>query len=374
MVPISGHKWGENGAVHRLGVIVAMAATLAAPAGAGVPARAVPASPSPVAPDRLCTFDDPRVVELSGLVATATGYVAINDGNDDPDAIRIFYFDRACALTRTVGYPTVPRDPEDLALAPDGTLWVADIGDNASNGADHRRETIALWRLAPGGVSPPVLHRLSYPDGPHDAETLLLNGDGSPVIVTKELSGTSGIYVPSGPLQPNATVALRKVGTFTPKRTGTANFLGLIGQVLVTGGGQAPDGTRVVLRTYSDAYEFDVADSDVVRAITTGTPRITALPDEPQGESIAYTPDGAGLLTVSDATGATPLLRYPSLRPRPSAGTASGSAVAQWLSAGQAGYLVAAAVGLVLLMVAAAALVIRRSRPDRPAQPPRRLS
>ena len=49
---------------------------------------------------------------------------------------------------------------------------------------------------------------------------------------------------------------------------------------------------RVALRTYTAAYEWDVPDGDVVKAITTATPRITPLPDEPQGESIAYTADG----------------------------------------------------------------------------------
>ena len=34
-------------------------------------------------------------------------------------------------------------------------------------------------------------------------------------------------------------------------------------------------------------------DGDVVKAITTTTPRVTPLPDEAQGESIAYTADGA---------------------------------------------------------------------------------
>jgi hypothetical protein len=91
---------------------------------------------------------------------------------------------------------------------------------------------------------------------------------------------------------------LKKAGDFTPQKTGTSNPLGFIGQAQVTGGATAPDRTRVVLRTYSDAYEWDVPDGDVVKALTTGKPRLTPLPDEPQGEAIAYSRDGALFLTT----------------------------------------------------------------------------
>ena len=84
---------------------------------------------------------------------------------------------------------------------------------------------------------------------------------------------------------------------------------------MITGAASAPDGRRVVLRSYADAFEYDVPDGDVVRALTTGTPRITPLPDEPQGESITYSRDGRSLLTVSEAAG------QPSGTPRPSCAT-----------------------------------------------------
>jgi hypothetical protein len=70
--------------------------------------------------------------------------------------------------------------------------------------------------------------------------------------------------------------------------------------MFVTGGATAPDGSRVVLRTYTDAFEWDVKDGDVVAALTTGTPRVTPLSDDPFGEAISYTPDGKLFVTVSE--------------------------------------------------------------------------
>jgi hypothetical protein len=204
---------------------------------------------------------------------------------------------------RTFSYPSRPRDTEDLGIARDGTLWVADIGDN-----DAERSTVGLWRLAPGAKAP-VLYRLSYPDGAHDAEALLLAPSGKPIIVTKSVAA-GGVYVPAGPLAAGRTTPLRREGDVALPMTTTSNPFSFAGRLVITGGAVSPDGRFAVLRTYADAFEFDVSGGDVVAAVTTGRARPVAMPDEPQGESVAYTADGTALLTVSE--GSDPVIqRYP---------------------------------------------------------------
>jgi len=269
-----------------------------------------PSVPTPVRGEAVCTVDDPRAIDLSGLVATADGYVSIVDSQFDTDQVVIVYLDQACRVVRTLRYPTPPRDPEDLAVAPDGALWVADIGDNVT--APERRRTIALWRIPPDG-GPPVIHRLTYPDGPHDAEALLFAADGSPVIITKELGQTSYVYQATRPLEPNTPegVPLRLVGEFHPVITSGPSDLMQLMETMVTGAATSPDRSRVALRTYTAIYEWDVPDGDVVKAITTTTPRMLLVDNEPQGEAVAYTVDGQSLLTISDVAGPASILRYP---------------------------------------------------------------
>ncbi|MCO8269214.1 hypothetical protein M1L60_01260 [Actinoplanes sp. TRM 88003] len=264
------------------------------------------------APAEVCTIRDERLDELSGLVAVGDGFVVVNDGSDFADRRRIFFLDARCKVTKTVRYPSRPRDTEDLGRAADGTLWVADIGDNSSS-----RTTVALWKLSPGAARP-VLHRLSYPDGAHDAEAILVPPTGLPIIVTKS-GGTAGLYVPTGPLKSSATTALRKAGDVSIPLTSTSNPFSFLGRAVVTGGATSPDGRHVVLRTYADAFEFEVPDGDVIKALTESEPRPIALPDEPQGESVAYSTDGRSLLTVSESTSPV-ILRYP-LPDRPAATT-----------------------------------------------------
>jgi hypothetical protein len=249
---------------------------------------------------RVCTITDDRLVELSGMTATGDGFVVVNDSSTQPSRKRIFYLDLQCEVTDTRSYSgNGPRDPEDMGLAPGGkTLFIADIGDN-----DGTRGTVSLWTMPVDGSEPPVLNRLTYPDGRHDAEALLFNGDGTPIIITREL-GKAGLYSPSGPLQPGTArgVPMTKLGEVTWPRTSTPNqyLPGPLAQMMITGGATAPDGSKVVLRTYSDAFEWDVSNGDVIGALTRGRPRSTPLPGEPRGEAITYSPDGGSFLTVSE--------------------------------------------------------------------------
>jgi len=352
----------------------------AAVAGAGLGKAPAPSSsgaagtPAPGAGQQICNITDSRLQEISGLAAVDTGYLAINDSNPDPSVMRIFRLDGQCKVTGTTAYPSDARDPEDVAVAPDGTVWVADTGDN-----DAKRTTVALWKLAPGEKTP-VIHRLTYPDGAKDAEALLINGDGTPVIVTRE-AGKPGIYVPSGPLVPrsNAGVALRRVGQFELPASQTSNPLGQIGRSVVSGGATAPDGKRVALRTYADAIEWDVPDGDVVKAITTGKPRVTPLPNEPQGESITYSRDGKSFITVSEmpAGRSVPLLRYAPAAPPAAVQTPAAAGGAKGgdddggfgsnLTIDDITYLVAAVGALGLLLVVIGVVAIRRSRAARRA-------
>jgi hypothetical protein len=368
-----------------LGVFIVVAGLgfgSAMPAMAYAPTPSAPGSPpgSPVAGagQPVCRITDSRVTEVSGIVATNTGYVVINDSNVDRSRVKIFTLDAACKVTGVVSYPTIARDPEDVAVARDGTIWVADIGDNTSltGGSGERRSTIALWSLAPGAREP-VIHRLTYPDGnPRDAEAILLNGDGTPVIVTKQPGGE--VYVPDGPLVPRTTegVKLRSVGKFAATKTGTPNPLSFIGEATVTGGAVSLDGAKALVRTLSDAYEFDVADGDVAKAITSGKFRITPLPNEPQGEAISFTADGRSYVTVSDVAGPASILRYaPGNLNLARASAGPGTPASQddepsffsRLSLQDITYIVAGVGVIGLLLVAVGIVGIRRSRAQRRA-------
>ncbi|MEV4464527.1 hypothetical protein AB0J51_12955 [Micromonospora echinofusca] len=349
-------------------------ALAAAPASAASSLAAAPGK-------KRCTVTDERLRELSGLVATKSGYIVINDGTEVESRKRVFFLDAKCGISKEpVRYSGQgPFDTEDLALSPDGTtLWIADTGDNVTS--RERRERVALWSMPVDGSKRPVLHRLSYPEGkPHDAEALLIGDDGTPLIITKVMSGKAQIFSPAEKMKSGDTppVPMKKVGEISLPETDTDNRLGAPGRVAITGAARSPDGARVVVRTYADAFEYDVTDGNVLAALTGGKPRVTALAD-PFGEAITYSPDGKTFLTVSDGgqldedapidiLGYTPSTE--GAKPVAGGGETPKKAGQSWvdgLSLSDITYLIAAVGVIGALMVAAGVFGILRAR-RRPA-------
>ncbi|MFD2491067.1 SdiA-regulated/phytase-like domain-containing protein [Amycolatopsis jiangsuensis] len=254
-----------------------------------LPAAAVPAP----APETVCRVGDSRVGELSGLVSDGDRWYAINDGGTK---VQVFVLDRTCRVRQVLSAPTDPYDVEDLARAADGTLWLSDTGDNR-----HQRGTVALLEMKPGSGSA-VVHRLTYPDGAHDSEALLLDRSGTPYLVTKDVLGDAKVYRPTGALASPGPTPLEQVGTLRVHSTDTPGGpVGSFGSVLVTGGATSADGTVLALRTYTDVYLYPAPDGDVPAALRREPVRV-ALPNEKQGEAIAFEPDGT-LLSAGEGTG-----------------------------------------------------------------------
>nr|MDQ3578053.1 hypothetical protein [Actinomycetota bacterium] len=237
-----------------------------------------------------CVVADKRLAELSGLVADGERWYAVNDGGTKST---VYVLNRECGVERVISGPTDPFDVEDLARGADGTLWLADTGDN-----DKKRTTVALIALTPRGKT--TLHRLTYPDGPHDTEALVLDRGGVPYLVTKNPLGGAGVYRPTGPLASPGPTPLELVHTLEFAGTDTPGgpITPLVGSILVTGAATNPAGTLVALRTYTEAYLYPAPDGDIVAAFKRDPVRVS-LPNEKQGEAIALEPDGT-LVSASE--------------------------------------------------------------------------
>jgi hypothetical protein len=270
----------------------------------GSPALAVDPSPSAAAATsaaqgkKMCKLADNRLTEVSGLVATASGFVAVNTAENvespDPSHQKIFVLTSACKVSKAVSYSGGGSlSPEDIVRAKDGTMWIADTGQSKT------RTTVALWKL-PAALTAPQLFRVSFPEGDkHEVKSLLVNGDGTPILVTYETDRTALIYTPSAPLAAGQTGQLKKIGKIDILPTATDNIFGGYGRKGFVGGAVSPDGAKVVLRTQADAYEWDVSDGDVLAALKT-QPRVTGLPRPAERVSgaITYSNDGSLLVTA----------------------------------------------------------------------------
>jgi hypothetical protein len=172
-------------------------------------------------------------------------------------------------------------------------VWLADIGDNDENRSEitvYRVDEPSLTPADPRGditVNSPQIWKLRYPDGAHNAESIVVDPTTHRLyVITKSLFGESQVY--QAPAAPSATTpaTLKAVADIRFSLTGTAGGPNAIGQLTATGASMSADGSVLVVRTYTDAYFWKVAKGDVGRALRT-TPIQLGLPSQPLGEGIA---------------------------------------------------------------------------------------
>ncbi|GAB7003154.1 hypothetical protein JCM18899A_06250 [Nocardioides sp. AN3] len=226
------------------------------------------------------SFQDQRITESSGLVALGTGLFVTT--NDSGDSARVFTVDDR---GRTVGVTTWSGHAHDVeALAPDGPgeVWVGDIGDNRSS-----RDSIQVTHVPVGRGdrhSDGPVYELTYPDGAHDAETLLAGPDGRLYVVTKGFLGGSVYAAPPLLDADHANRLVRVADGLLP---------------MATDGTVLPDGHHALIRGYAGAVLYTFPDFGRVASVP--------LPAQPQGEGLAVAADGA-LYVSSEGVGSDVLL------------------------------------------------------------------
>ena len=249
------------------------------------------------------------VTELSGIGASRRTDGVLWVHNDSGDSPRVFAVGTdGSDLGEYVLDGATARDWEDLAIGPgpDGAqtyLYVGDIGDNAAE-----RASVQVYRApepvvtptagtpAPQLVTGVATLTLTYPDGPHDAEALLVDPrSGELFIVTKVQDGTAPVFRAPANLADASTTALTQVGTVS---------LGL-GRA-VTAADVTPSGDVVALRTYFGVVLFPRPSGAPLAEAFTQSPCSGAVASEAQGEALGFTRGGRGYLTASE--GPTPEL------------------------------------------------------------------
>ena len=239
---------------------------------------------------------EPELNELSGIVALDSGLWAHNDSGDEA---RVFRLDEAGATQAVVRLEGVQAfDWEDMTGAGPaaGELFVGDIGDNEGI----RNEVTVLRFAVPepppvGEVTIPAgdiqTITLRYPDGPRDAETLLVDpATRDIVIVHKRFGGASEVYQAPGADWADGEAELERIGIVevgdTPLDATTAGDVGADGQV-------------VALRTYAAVLVFPRdEDQSLAEALVENEPCDAPTRLEVQGEAITFTEEG--YLTVSE--------------------------------------------------------------------------
>jgi hypothetical protein len=248
----------------------------------------------------------PVVKELSGLAASRRHPGILYAHNDSGDTARFFALDLTAKLNAEVVLAGATNvDWEDLAVGSCATgscLYIADSGDN-----DLVRTEYALYRVAEPDTLPTngstitVTHErfpFVYPDGPHNAESLLIDPGSGRIFIVVKVGGVSApVYEMPQPLDTSRVATLVKVATLgVPASAG-----------LVTAGSFHPCGDRILIRTKSGLFELQRPSGGDLLSIFGATPTAVPVAVEQQGEAVEYAVDGLRYYTSSETDkGITP--------------------------------------------------------------------
>ncbi|HVW98291.1 MAG TPA: hypothetical protein VHA56_20160 [Mucilaginibacter sp.] len=244
--------------------------------------------------------------EISGIAASGIDPKIYYVHNDSGDTSRFFAITADGTLKSTIYFTGDKKahrgvfDCEDIAVGPGPAkgksyVYLGDIGDNAGV-----RPYITVYRLAEQSkwlkndnvTADAVPVHLKYPDGPKDAETLMIDPVERLMYVVSKRQDSVTVYTTPLKYKANDTVTLTKRCWIF--------FNGLTFFKWVTGGDISKDGTKVLIRTYEKVYYWKRKGAEPVWKTVQSAPETPPYKPEKQGEAIGFTADGKGYYTTSE--------------------------------------------------------------------------
>lgn len=253
------------------------------------------------------SLKDDSLRELSGLVHSSAKDGSSFWGEEDSgnkDAIYLLD-SRGRHLGTKYLAGVLNRDWEDIAGGPGPEkgkyyLYVGDIGDNFKI-----FPFISIYRFVEPGADPAKwtgatvgkfdVINLRYPDGPHDAEALMVDPVTRNIyVITK--TGAAGVYVAPYPQDIHKASTLKKLGTL-PVSTVTAADI-------------SPDGSRILIKNYQSVFLWQRRPGESISRCLERRPEKLDYHVEPQGESVAWNAAGTAFYTISEKVGNTVPVLY----------------------------------------------------------------
>lgn len=252
------------------------------------------------APSEAGVLAENSLKETSGLATSATHGGVFYAHNDAGDSSRFFAFGQGGADLGTYKIDSAQNvDWEDMSQGPcdaGSCLFIGDIGDN-----DLVRLAYTLYRLPePTTIGPGeqtvTADRIvfTYPDGAHDAETLLVHPTTGVVTILTKTGGAAQIFELTPPLTTDRTFVAALVGEVEPTDGGK-----------FSGGAIRPDGGAIVMRTTRGLLRYPMTPDQTAAKALAGAPCALQAPDETNGEAVAWLPAGDGIMTIGEGASAT---------------------------------------------------------------------
>jgi len=239
------------------------------------------------------------LLEISGVAASRVnpGILYIHDDSGNPNQVYLTNGngDNIGTLTLT---PVGNRDWEDIAVGPGpiaGVNYVY-IGDN-----DSKYSSVFVYRFAEpnlaGKTLPYVANidtvdkiELKYPDGPRNAETLMVDPLTKDIYIASKENNLSQVFIAKYPQSTTSVTVMAPVVQLYFNKA--------------TGGDISPDGTEILLRSNELIWYWKLAPGVGISQGLITQPQVAPYANnEPQGEGVGFAADGSGYYTDTEIKG-----------------------------------------------------------------------
>jgi hypothetical protein len=267
------------------------------------------------APHFVGSINTTKITEASGI-AVSRAHPGVLYTHNDGNSGKFYAITTNAQLLATFDPGKSVDDTEDIAVGPGpdsskNYIYLADIGSNSET-----RNKIKLVRMPEPSVDlswaqDPVNNNVSdadgitllYPDGgTYNAETLMIDSNLGELFIATKQTGKSRIY-------------RARLGDLSTKDDTVLEFVREIPLNVANGGDISADGRYIAIRNETSAYLWikqpNQSAAEALGGPATALP-IIGKPGEPNGEAIAFVPDGSGYYTLSEGQG-QPLFFIPRL-------------------------------------------------------------
>ena len=230
--------------------------------------------------------------EASGIADSKInpGYLWVEQDSGNPNDIALLSHEGDFLKNINIG-KAVNHDWEAMAIA-NGPLaginyiFLADIGDNNLVDTQHCIYRFVEPEATMGTVSDCDKINFKYPDGPHNAEAILVDNNTKDIYIITKNDTPSRIYKLAYPQNTSSVNSAILCGTLTFND--------------VTAAALSTDGKEVLIRTYNNVYYWKKNDLQTLEQALVKTPVSLSIQFEPQGEAICFKNDNSGFFTLSE--------------------------------------------------------------------------
>lgn len=239
----------------------------------------------------------PFLAEVSGIVQGVKNDALVYMQEDSGNRAVVYAYNEKGKLKAEIILTGIQnRDWEDIAIGggPESNqsyIYVGDFGDN-----NQMREELRIFRFEEPQIDTTLSEqkiyvdattlKYSYPDGPKDAETLMINPFNNSLIIISKRDALVRVYELPFPHDEKEMVQ--------------AVFKGTLPFKTIVGGDISRDGKEILIKTYGEVYHWYTEFENPLLTLFHQRPTKCFYTPEVKGEAIGWTNQGDGYFTISE--------------------------------------------------------------------------